>query len=253
MMMIKALKNSVYNLYTNLPGRKKINPATVTYQDAWKFFQGRDKYYIELIDSIESIIDNDGTILDVGANIGYFSLALFERIGFKGTAHLFEPVRHLASLCSKTFREQDYDMTIHSFALGSKNELTKIFLAADGNIGWNTIISGKAGRKMQEEIIEIKKFDDLEIPLPGFIKIDVEGVEWMVLNGMMEKLSAASKLPVILCELGWGNKHPQFNEVLKTFSTLKNLGYQTVDLNKNPLNISTLTVTTDILLLPQTS
>jgi len=249
--MIKTIKKSLYNLYTNLPWKNKINPATVTYHNAWKFFQGRDKYYFELLEAITPIIDKNGIILDVGANIGYFSLALFERTGFKGTAHLFEPVKHLASLCEDTFKENKYDVTIHPFALGSENKTTKIYLADDGNIGWNTIIAGKAGVKMREEIIEIKKFDDLEIPLPEFIKIDVEGAEWMVLQGMMNKLSASVKLPVILCELGWGNKHPQFDEVTKTFSALEKLGYQICDLRWKATDINTISETTDILLLPQ--
>ncbi|MEI6457229.1 MAG: FkbM family methyltransferase [bacterium] len=247
--MLKAIKKSLYALYTNLPWKTHINPASVGYTEAFAFFKKRDKYYTELLDAIAPLIDKNGAILDIGANIGYFTLTLYERYGFTGKAHLFEPVSHLNSLCNETFKGKGFDVTIHPFALGSENTTTKIFLAADGNIGWNTIVAGKAGKRMQEEVIEIKKFDDLDIPLPGFIKIDVEGAEWMVLNGMMGKLASASKLPVILCELGWGNKHPQFDQVLKTFSSLSSIGYRTFDLDHNPVDISSLTETTDLLLL----
>ena len=249
--MLKAIKKSLYSIYTNLPWRTNINPATVTHDKAWKFFKKRDKYYTELLDAVAPLIDKKGTILDIGANIGYFTLTLFERYEFAGKAHLFEPVRHLHSLCEETFMGKGYDVTIHPFALGMNSETSKIFLAADGNIGWNTLVAGKAGRKMQEEKIEIRRFDDLDIPLPGFIKIDVEGAEWMVLNGMMGKLASDSKKPVILCELGWGNKHPQFNEVKRIFSSLQSIGYQAFDLQRNILDITTLTETSDILLLPK--
>lgn len=249
--MIKSLKKSIYTLYTNLPWKTNINPATVGYDKAFEFFKKRDKYYTELMDAVTPLIGKQEPIIDVGANIGYFTLILFERYGFTGKADLFEPVSHLHSLCEQTFRKTGYEVTIHPFALGAKNEKSKIFLAADGNIGWNTLVAGKAGRKMQEEMITVRKFDDLDIPLPRFIKIDVEGAEWMVLEGMMGKLTAAAVKPVILCELGWGSNHPQFNEVMKTFFKLKGLGYQTCDLRRNPIDISLLTDTTDILLLPE--
>jgi len=249
--MLKTLKRIIYTASRQLPWKTNINPATVSHEMAWKFFKKRDKYYTELLNAVAPLIDKQGTIIDVGANIGYFTYTLFERYGFTGKAHLFEPVIHLNSLCTETFKGKGYDVTIHPFALGRENETSKIFLAADGNIGWNTLIAGKAGKAMKEETIAIRRFDDMDIPLPGFIKIDVEGAEWMVLEGMMGKLMAATVKPVILCELGWGNKHPQFDEVMRTFSELKGLGYQTFDLRCEPIDVTLLTETTDILLLPK--
>lgn len=249
--MIKTLKRIIYTASRYLPWKTNINPATVSHEAAWKFFKKRDKYYTELLDAVTPLIEKQTSIIDVGANIGYFTFTLFERYGFTGKADFFEPVSHLNSLCVETFKGKGYDVIIHPFALGMKNETSKIFLAADGNIGWNTLVAGKAGRKMQEETITVRRFDDLEIPLPGFIKIDVEGAEWMVLEGMMEKLTAAAVKPVILCELGWGNKHPQFDEVMRIFSELKGLGYQTFDLRREPIDVTLLTETTDILLMPK--
>jgi FkbM family methyltransferase len=210
--------------------------------------------FTEAINAVLPYLHTNAAIFDIGANIGYFSLLLMERLHFSGKAYLFEPVPNLARLCEETFQDTGYDVTINQFALSDQDTDLKMFVDMDGNIGWNTLILEKKTANMKPITIHARRFDSLAIPhRPDFIKIDVEGSEYKVLRGMLQNLSAWRPLPVILCEVGWGKFHPHWREELEVFNNLANLGYVTFDINKHPINIVDLTHTSDVLFLPSST
>ena len=85
---------------------------------------------------------------------------------------------------------------------------------------------------------------------PDFIKIDVEGAEYRVLRGMLGSLARWHPKPVILCEVGWGRRHPQFAEEVAAFDDLAALGYTLRTLDGAAIRIGDLAETTDILAHP---
>lgn len=227
------------------------DPTTIAHADALKWSAHRHTQFDEAINAVLPYLHNNSVVFDVGANIGYFSFLLMERLRFSGKAYLFEPVPNLASLCEATFQNTDYDATIHQFALSDEDTDLHMLVDMDGNIGWNTLIVEKKTANMKSITIHARRFDSLAIPhRPDFIKIDVEGSEYKVLRGMAKSLSAWRPLPVILCEVGWGKSHPHWREELEVFDNLVNVGYVPYDLHKHPINIADLTHTSDVLFLP---
>jgi FkbM family methyltransferase len=232
--------------------KPKLDPNRVPYDDALRFFKAQSKIYKKLVSAVEPFVDPEGTFLDVGANIGYFSLCLMDKVKFRGEALLFEPVPHLATLCRRTFKDKPYRVQIMEYALSDDNGSREIFIAADGNIGWNTFVAGKISKRMKSIQVQERRFDDLEITTaPSFIKVDVEGAEFRVFRGMLGSLGAWDRLPVIVCEIGWGHSHPNWQEELEVFGELQELGYRIYDLNRKQVDITKLEVTTDVLLLPE--
>lgn len=229
--------------------RSPLDPQTVSHRQAWRWFDHRRDIVESLIGAVAPRVPADGLFVDVGANIGYFSLMLMERIKFRGEAHLFEPVPHLAALCRQTFSGLPYRVTVHELALSDTASTIPLFVAGDGNIGWNTMTAGRAQPNMKRIEVPTATFDSLGLSSPGFIKIDVEGVEHCVLRGMHEMLRAARPRPPILCEIGWPNSHPNWAEELRAFEALKQIGYEPSDLGGRPLDIGGLTETTDVLFL----
>jgi len=98
----------------------------------------------------------------------------------------------------------------------------------------------------------MRRYDDLGIGAPGFIKIDVEGAEYQVLRGMIGTLRKAPHLPPILCAIGWGQGHPRWNEELSVFDEVLALGYRTESVDGPPIEVRSLTATTDVFLVPTT-
>ena len=233
------------------PASPKLDPLTATHRQAWRWARLCNAAE-PLVDAIAARVDPESGFLDVGANIGYFSRALAERVQLRGVAHLFEPVPHLADLCRQTFADGRYRVVVHSFGLGDDNAEIPIYTASDGNLGWNTMVAGQSNESMAPSTVSIRRFDDLGLPLPGFVKIDVEGFEYRVLHGMLDSLRRAEPHPLILCEIGWGRGHPQWPEAAQTFQTVRDLGYRTTDLNGRPIDIFSLDRTTDVLFEPVT-
>lgn len=231
---------------------KKRSAEEVSHAEGMKFFGHRSAQYKELIQAVAPYVDAKGTIVDVGACIGYFSLCLMEKISFQGKAYLFEPVPNLAKLCHETFKNRPYDVTIFNCGLGAEETECTILVDLDGNIGWNTFEKDKRQGNMKEVKVHVKTFDSLGLSFePSILKIDVEGNEYEVLNGMFGSFSKWKELPVILCEIGWGKTHPNWNRELATFEKLRKMGYESYNLSRELVEIAELNRTTDVMLIPK--
>jgi FkbM family methyltransferase len=229
---------------------KKLTQTEMSHKEAVAWFKRREYRYESLIRCLIPYVTPEATLFDIGANIGYFTILLADKIAFKGSAYLFEPIPHLADLCRKTFENSPFESTIFALGLGDKNEEMEICLATNGNIGWNTLISEMATPDMKKIPVKIKIFDSLGIDdKPDLIKVDVEGAEYRVFKGMMNSFLNWNPLPVILCEVGWGCCHPNWREELNVFKELEELGYTTCDIHGSTIDVSKLQKTTDVLFL----
>ena len=124
-------------------------------------------------------------------------------------------------------------------------------MATHGNLGWNTMVSQRATSGMDEIVVSVKPYGEADIAVaPRFIKIDVEGAEHRVLAGMRRELSDFSPKPVILCEIGWGTAHPEWEQELRELRHLLGLGYAARDLDGAPVAIEAIARTTDVLFVP---
>jgi FkbM family methyltransferase len=233
------------------PPVPRATASDVAHADALAWFEGRRAIYERLAAAVAPYVRPDGVFYDVGGNIGYFTKVLAEQTGFHGTVHLFEPVPNLAKLCAVTLADAPYTAHIHEFGLSNEDATIDIFVAGDGNLGWNTIVADKASAGMVSSQIQVRAFNGAGIDdVPSFIKIDVEGAEHRVFAGMVQSLAAWPVKPVILCEIGWGRNHPQWTEELAAFGDLAAIGYRTTDLDGEPLDVTTLEKTTDVLFVP---
>lgn len=235
--------------------RAAASPVTVDLATARAWFEARRPTYEALVDAVAPHLPRDGLVLDVGANIGFFTVVLTERAGFRGTVHLFEPVPNLADLCAQTARTLPCTAVVHRVALGDETGTARIFVAGDGNLGWNTLVTEKAHPATMAALeIEVVRYGDLGLDaVPDLVKIDVEGAEYRVLRGLLPSIRLWPRRPLILCEIGWGPTHPAWSEQLVVFDRLIDLGYETRDLAGASLDVRTLTRTTDVLFVPVTS
>ena len=145
-----------------------------------------------------------------------------------------------------------YEAQVFNYGLSDEDSEVDIFVASNGNLGWNTIVQSKTSEDMEKVRIKLKQFEKCNIDAtPTFIKIDVEGAEYLVLRGMLDSFRKWDSLPAILCEVGWGTSHPQWDEELQVFEELKKIGYSICDLTGAEIDVNSLTSTTDILLIPK--
>ncbi|MDD9348002.1 FkbM family methyltransferase, partial [Mumia sp.] len=169
-----------------------LDARDVEHAQAMEWFGRRHATYVRLSEAVRDYVDPEGTIIDVGANIGYFTKVLGETLDFRGTAHLFEPLEHLASLCDQTLARAPYTVHVHPYALGDTDTKLDIFVdTSGGNLGWNTLVAERATAGMLATTIDVKPFTATAIErAPCFLKIDVEGAEHLVIAGMADALAS---------------------------------------------------------------
>lgn len=139
-------------------------------------------------------------VLDVGANIGVFTLAFARRVGKDGSVISFEPQRlPYLCLCGNIAINSmaEYVQPVRS-AVGAEKGMAKIevinSMASVQNVG-GTRLNAPADVTDDVPVVVI---DDLNLEELDFIKIDVEGMEHLVLKGAAKTIARCR--PVIFSE-----------------------------------------------------
>ena len=181
----------------------------------------------------KKLINKGDTILDIGANLGYYSILFAKWTGKTGNVHAVEPVK----VFNKIFMEKAKKyptITLYSCALGSEEKTIELVLPATGYLRTglpHVYDSEKDGKIENQQFVfesDMKRpstlFNNLE--KIDYIKCDIEGFEHVVLADMQELIRKHK--PKIQVEV-WGD-----NEA-KVLALFKELGYSPYKLHKSKL------------------
>jgi FkbM family methyltransferase len=185
----------------------------------------------------EAYVENTNMI-DVGANIGTFSLMMSKYISENSHIYAFEPV--YSEIFDMNVKQNDLEdkIKVYPIGLSDKNEKLQggglIDFSIKANYGFTQIDNLKKADDSTEMIIEVKKLDDLNIDNVSFIKIDVEGSERKVLDGAINTIY--KNTPTILIEIWCTSKNsvkkysdinylPEIKKQFDVFEYLFILGY----------------------------
>ena len=170
---------------------------------------------------IEKLLRNGDQFIDVGANIGLYSLLALSCIGTDGRVHSMEPNPTLFNLLQKTKRTNELEnWSIHQVAIGEYNDRTT--LTNTGDDCTNHIASGEEiVGSTQVEIVALQDYFSTESFT--MIKLDIEGYEPFAIRGMRKWL-LLGKPPVILLEIaGYSKRYGITSDEL--ISEIEELGY----------------------------
>ena len=176
--------------------------------------------------ALRSLLSPGNTFIDVGANIGYFSLIASALVGDEGRVVALEPsLRALTQITDNIARNGVKNVLLLSVAAGSKLNLMTLHQTTVANIGASSLrdLTDSVGF----EHVAVYTLDELIEPLklsPDVIKIDVEGFEFDVLSGAEQILRRYH--PSVLCEVtvDWMRGRDQRPNDLFTF--MEALGYR---------------------------
>lgn len=162
------------------------------------------KYEEENFWILGSFIAPTTVFLDIGANLGVFSLRLAPRIK-SGRIIAFEPHPKVFSLMKRSVFLNGYTGVIETrnVALSDKNSEERLRVPA-GHVGGGSLHIGNTG-DVEEFVCKVTKLDDIvpEGLACDVVKLDVEGHELSVLNGMRGVLErSADKVKVLFEKLG---------------------------------------------------
>src|SRR5678815_821956 len=154
---------------------------------------------------IQSVLRPGMTFVDVGANIGYYTVVGARLVGPGGMVHAFEPHGGIrAKLQDNIARNGLHNVSVHADAIAETTGTVSFFASALGeNQGISSIMPG-AGREAAAPVPSVS-LDDFAARLGptriDLIKIDVEGAELQVIAGGRRTLAGADA-PAIIFEAG---------------------------------------------------
>lgn len=128
--------------------------------------------------------------VDIGANMGWFTVLAGRQIGDNGHVFSFEPAKEIwRQLCRSVEINALNNVTLERIALSDKNGTARLTGILAENAGRGSIMGTESGIDLTngEEVL-VQSFDeywgDIQHKKVRLVKIDVEGAEWKVLNGM---------------------------------------------------------------------
>jgi FkbM family methyltransferase len=138
-------------------------------------------------------------VLDIGANIGYYTLLFAKLVGPTGYVFAFEPDPKNFSLLSRNVELNGYhNVVLINKAVSDKTGFAKLFLS-DINSGDHRIYDSADGRHSVP--IQTVTLDDYFVQSKlqfDLVKFDIQGAEWAALQGMTNFLSQHERLKMIM-------------------------------------------------------
>lgn len=137
-------------------------------------------------------------ILDVGGNIGLYTVLAGQVLDNRGTVFAFEPVPANARLLQTNLRLNNISNSIViAKAVGNCEGTTRIFLSSS-DVGTHSLASGVGPESEEVQLVSIDHFIEDRFLNVGGLKIDVEGYDGYVLEGARKLLS--EQRPFVLVE-----------------------------------------------------
>lgn len=216
------VRHGTYNLNFSNDG----DYEEILYHSHWKY------YFCDEKNKIKKFVNDGNVVLDVGANIGLFSLILSDLVGECGQVYSFEPIPqlHKKLINNINLNKLTNIKTIES-GVGDTESETDIYLNPEQS-GLSSAVAKPSSNYVAQKI-KITSLDKFSANLQqkvSFIKIDTEGYEPIVLRGASELIKRDK--PIIYIELG-GDHQKTSAEALKI---LKEYNYsceaENIDLTK---------------------
>lgn len=173
---------------------------------------------------------------DVGSNMGFFSLVAARQVGASGCAYAFEPVAENAAFVRENARLNHLEnLKLFEVAVGRESGSAELLLTDwDGGASLSSS-AVKPAEPVARRKVRMVALDDFvaaeNLRMPSFVKIDVEGVELAVLQGMARTIAAAK--PVLLYEVDDGNKKSFELRWKELDEFVSGLGYEIIHLGNS--------------------
>lgn len=173
----------------------------------------------------EALAEPNMIVIDAGANTGYYSVVAAAR---KANVFAFEPAsNNRKELEANISLNPGLHITVSSSALSNKNAEAIFYIAGKDNSGMSGLQEPEnfSGTK---EMVRLIRFDDWRkeqgIGSPGLIKIDTEGAEMDILEGMRATLLECH--PLLFIEVMPEHLEKTGHTVTSLFSYLSALQYE---------------------------
>lgn len=151
------------------------------------------------VDVFRQLVGPGHVVLDVGANIGAFTVPFGRFVGPTGRVWAFEPQWSVAQILVANCAINQIPAKVHAVAVGNEAKKTSIPNFGEYNLQYNygRVEVGEPATSVWS--VDQVRLDDLDLDEPiRFIKLDVEGMEVEALKGAKELIE--TNWPILFVE-----------------------------------------------------
>ncbi|TRZ92793.1 MAG: FkbM family methyltransferase [Dehalococcoidia bacterium] len=203
----RKLTRSVYNLMTRHPeGWINIHgsPVLINVRDngigSKMFLQGG--YASGRISEIRKAVKEGDTVIDIGANIGYFTVLLANLVGPEGKVYAFEPDPRNFHLLQRTVERNGWShVTIEQKAVS--NKVGEFLLYQSPSWAGSALTPCDHVSVVKVQVITLDEFLSDEHNV-SFVKMDMDGSEPLAISGMTQLIQRSPNIR-LLAEYEPGN------------------------------------------------
>ena len=172
-------------------------------------------YEYEKQRAFEKMVKSGSVVFDIGAHAGFYTLLAAELVGPSGKVFAFKPVpRNLSFLRSHLEINAVCNVKVIEAAVSDVNGVILFEDGPNSSTGHVVFTGGHGVRSVSLDAL----VESGDLPMPHFIKIDVEGAEMLVLSGA--KLVLERGGPTLFLATHGSDVHYQCCEFLRS------LGYR---------------------------
>ncbi len=185
---------------------------------------GRHAAATEYVYHLEKLVRKNDTVIDIGANLGYYTRTLSRLVGQSGKVYAVEPMPPVLEVLRHNVRHCE-NVEILPYALGCADQ--KIAMAndsarTDGYLGTGQNFVNETGEHGDVEFeAEMRRGSELfgSLRRLNFVKCDIEGYELNVMREMQPVIDRHH--PVVLIETGGDNRR----QIIDLFTRMGYRGY----------------------------
>ncbi len=154
----------------------------------------------ELTMLFQECLESGDNMLDIGANNGYYTVVASRLVGARGTVHSFEASPRMCKLLRDNVMMNPCDnVTVHEIAVSNHAGSVTFHEAPDGLSGLGSLrdLGAETNGVTTVDSVAIDSMLD-SLPPIKLAKIDVEGADYLVLQGMQALIERDH--PVLISE-----------------------------------------------------
>ena len=186
------------------------------------------------INFLKKILKKGDVFIDIGANIGSYTVIAAKLVENSGEVHAFEPVSGIFDRLIFNIQLNLFEnIIVNKNAVHENEEWLTLRLSDQRNLGMSSIFphGSESGLKEKVKAVSLDEYiKGKKIKKADLIKIDIEGAELYALRGMKETLLNIK--PVVMMEIAQNVLENSIFCSDEIFSFMKDFGYMPKVLNQ---------------------
>ncbi|BAU63254.1 methyltransferase FkbM family protein [Stanieria sp. NIES-3757] len=202
----------------------KANPATAL-----------GTYELPVQQALSNYLKPGDVFYDIGANVGFFTVIAAKLVGSTGKVYAFEPDRKNSDCVRHNIQLNQFTNSTVCQKAVSHTTGTGELLLAEYSGGHTISVVDRPPDFAGSTVVEIVSIDELinqgQLTPPNVVKIDVEGAELDVLQGMLQTIKQYRPIIIYEVDADKVDSFQQKNELIAAL--IASLNYQIVPLENS--------------------